>query len=371
MQQISTEKEEILMKAKQIRAQYEAQNKRSIKHRSTRRGMLAGIAAAAAVLVCGTVTVGAINDWNYAAVFSKYFSEKSGEPVYYDFTGMGLDIGQVIECDDFTMTIQSIIADTSAVYVAYDIELSDEINAQIAPYDDAQVHSTLSALVIQDTENGSWQGFGSSGHNLNGFRTDDNIWHCMTVHELDFGTDLSDKQLLLQFPSDFYAVGVGYNYPSPNAEDPRGEFLELYTPETEFRFDLADITVQSGLSVPYGGTLPNDANENIFEEMVVTPFMLSFEIEETLSTTDKSLTWGYVWGDDIVPVTYSAIYADGTEIPLSIQDGDNVEGISGSTSYHPNGTSDHKLSKRCYFTAPLDLDGLVAIRMNDIEIPVQ
>ena len=375
MRQISAEKEEILMKAKQMQAQYDAQNTNKVARHSSRRGMLAGLAAAAAVLICGTVTVGAVNDWNYAAVFSRYFSEKSGGQVLYDFTGMGMDVGETVTGDGYTLTIQSIMADATAVYVAYDVELSDEINATIEPYGDAEMSLRLEDAVFNLDEDGVMQIYNTGGASPSPVRDADGIWHGVLVTEIEDGADLSDKQIRLKplYPSNVDGqmdpLYIAYNFPPPETYEP-GESMNLASEDFELCYDLSGITVQEGVTVSYGGTLPNDANENIFDEMTVTPFKLRFTLEEEGSAYDSIPSWGRVWGDDVIPVTYTAVYADGTELTREATIGSGSH-MGGGTSYQPDGSWGTILRRTVYFTSPIPMDGLTAIRINDIEVPVQ
>ncbi|MBR4201395.1 MAG: DUF4179 domain-containing protein [Oscillospiraceae bacterium] len=349
------------MKAKQMQAQFDAQNKRTVKQHSSRRRMLAALAAAAALMICGTVTVGAVNDWNYAAVFSKYFTEKSGEQVLYDFSGMGLDIGEVIEGDGFTLTIQSVAADTAAVYIAYDIALSDEIRAEIAPYGDAQISGCVHGGISKQGETGTYT---PNIHGLSGVPDADGIYHFVTVAEMDAGTDLSDKQIEIETGEQLV---IGYNY---NDESYDPEPMILSVPNRRLTYDLADITVQKGITVFYGGTLPNDANENIFEEMTVTPFMLRFRHDETVGKCGGAPKCGWLPGVDEVEVSYTAVYEDGTELQIPY-DPYGSGGCASLASANGSGGYDAFLEVSRYFSAPISLDGLTAIRINDIEIPVQ
>ena len=362
MQQISAEKEEILMKAKQMQAQYDAQNKGTIRQQPSRRGMLTALAAAAALMICGTVTVGAVNDWNYAAVFSKYFSEKSGEQVLYDFSGMGMDIGEVIPGEGFTLTIQSVAADTAAVYVAYDVELSDEIRAEIEPYGDVQISGCVHGGVVKEGETGTYT---PHSRGMSGVPDADGVYHFLTVMEMDAGTDLRDKQIEIE--TGVQQLVISYNF---NEEHYDPEPMILSVPNRRLTYDLADIAVQKGITVPYGGTLPNDANENHFEEMTVTPFMLRFRHDETVGKSDGAPQWGFTPGNDEAEVIYTAVYADGTErqIPYDLY---NSGGCASLACANGNGGYDAFIEVSRYFSAPLDLSGLTAIRINDIEIPVQ
>ncbi|MBR3447824.1 MAG: hypothetical protein IKH27_08475 [Oscillospiraceae bacterium] len=91
--------------------------------RHTRKPAAMIAAAVAAMLCIGTVTVGAAAGWNYSALFDRYFSHKSETAVSYDFTGMGGDLNEVFETEDFIVTLDGYIADTYSVYFYYDTQL--------------------------------------------------------------------------------------------------------------------------------------------------------------------------------------------------------------------------------------------------------
>lgn len=105
-------------------AKEEPQMKKQIRH-TTKHGMLTGIAAAAAVLICGTVTVGAIADWHYTDIFSRMFSERTGTESSFDLTGFGKDLGEVFTGEHFTLTLTSLLADDYTVLAEYELELDD------------------------------------------------------------------------------------------------------------------------------------------------------------------------------------------------------------------------------------------------------
>lgn len=363
------------MKAKQMEAQFDAQNKNKIRRHSARRGMLTGLAAAAAVLICGAVTVGAANNWDYAAVFSKYFTEKSGGQVYYDFTGMGLDIGQQIIRDDYTLTVNSVLADTGAVYVAYDIRLSDAVQEKVAAYDQVWVDGGISGSVIQEGVQGT---FSPEIRNGDARCGEDGIYHGMMIMKMDAGTTLHDKQLEIESSE----LAVCY---TTNPQNGTGEILWLNEterdhPQERYVYDLSGITVQEGVSIPYGKQIPNDSNENIYDTLYLTPFMMRFESQGEISSYESAPQYGMTFTDPDpalyhndsrfkeVDVTYTAVYADGTEIPLKLTDGS-----AGAMSSRNEETGGYHwvLNVTHFFAAPLDFDGLTAIRMNDIVIPVQ
>lgn len=345
------------MKAENIKALYHAQKRTERIHHKTARRICTGFAAAAVTLAFCAVTVGAFNDWNYPAVFNRYFSFKSGEPVDFDFSGMGMDIGQTFQGDGFTLTIQSLVADATAVYVTYDIDLSDENDAILAPYDYIVLSGGLMGEIEKPGETGTYS---PMIHDMNAVRDENNIYHAMLVMHMDYGTSLADKQVTFH-PND---VSAYYNYD----EEGRGTMLTLPAAGEPLVYSLSDVQVQEGYTVPYGGILPNDANENLFETMDVTPFMLKFTHYENTSAYESAPKWGITPKMYAVDVTYTALYADGSEVPIHIVP---HEGITGNHSSRLDDGSYACQVEWCrYFSVPLSMDGLTAIRINDTVIPV-
>lgn len=352
------------MKAKQMQAQFEAQNKRNIKQHSTRRGMLAGLAAAAAVLVCGAVTVGAVNDWNYAAVFSKYLSDKSGMDVSYDFTGMGLDIGQSFEGEGYTLTVQSVIADAFSLYIFYDITLGEEMQAIIADEPEPIVMGGLFASVTDPGNTSEYSKTGRydhqrSGRNGSGTIDEENgVFHGMYIADLTSGDTFFDKQLNL-YSADFSVWTP--NGSTENYEDGR-YFLSGISKDALVTVDLSEIEVQLGLETECSVILPTDARETEFSTMYLSPIQIMFRRE-----------WWYANSDVLLPqfmgdardITFTLVYADGTELTRN-----GFENSSGGASLNGGGY-DCYIRTSFTFMNPIAFDGLVAVRVGDTEIPVQ
>ena len=127
MQQIQTSEAKKRAVAEQLylKAAQETPQQRSV-IRHTRKPAVMIAAAAAAMLCIGTVTVGAATGWNYGALFERYFSHTAEVPVTYDFTGMGGDLNEVFETDDYILTLESYIADTNSLYLYYDVKLKHD-----------------------------------------------------------------------------------------------------------------------------------------------------------------------------------------------------------------------------------------------------
>jgi len=351
------------MKAKQIQALYDAEKKRPVQKKHGYRKALTVLAAAAVLTAGSMLTVGAVNNWNYSAVFNNFFSEKSHTQTNYDFTGMGLDIGDVVEGDGYTMTIQSLMADASNVYVAYDIALSDEINARIAPYDDTVLTSYLDAVVCADENM-----LNRNGSDPLPICDDNGIWHCKTVIQLDYGTDLTDAQLKIRNIREkglASEIVIGYNYDKGCSDDK----IYLTAPDFEKVYNLSGITIQPGTTASYNGTLPDDANHHIFDTIIVTPMMIHFESNGTCSTA-RGPQWDRNWGEDN-DVSFTAIYEDGTRKDL-ILIGSGGGGASAICARNEETNSyDWAISKDYYIASPFSMEGLAAISLNGTEIPMK
>lgn len=359
------------MKAKQIQAQFDAQNRNELRHRSAKRGWMTGLAAAAAVLVFGTVTVGAVNNWDYSAVFNRYFSEKSGTETAFDFSGMGLDIGDTVEGDGFLLTVQSAVADTNNLYVAYDVALSDAVNAEIAQSEEVSLYPYLSLQIFTSDADAPYPVLNQGGADLEAVRDEDGIWHGVAVIGMEHGTALDGCQLRIENSEpaldDDTAIMIQYAKPDFDEKD----WIRLSAPEKiDLCYDLTGITVQQGMVRDFGQTLPNDANENVFDSVTVTPFMLKFESTGHGYGYPAAPQWGMVWGDDREPVEFTAVYADGTERVLTLYGKGAGGGTSSQSSRNPEGGYDWELTADYYFTTPFTLDGLTEIRFNGRVITV-
>ena len=96
-------------------SRYDEQQARCKRKNFSKRGLLTGISIAASMLVCSTLTVGAITNWDYAAVFRKFFSEKSDKEISYDFSDMGIDINETYKQNGYELRLGSEIADANSL----------------------------------------------------------------------------------------------------------------------------------------------------------------------------------------------------------------------------------------------------------------
>lgn len=343
------------MKAKQMQAKYDAAHPARKKER---RGFRVSIAAAAAVLLCGTITAGAVSDWDFAALFRKYFSDKTGTEIDYDFSGMGLDIEQSYQGEGYTLTVQGVIADTSAIYTLYEIALDESVQEQIKDYAEVVVFGGLLASVIKEDTAGTFSPVGTSDELV---QDENGIWHGVHVSLMDPGTDISDKTL--EYSSTQVSV---FNR---NADGTEAESIMLPEIGDGHSYpigsvSLADITVQSGIEQMCSVILPEDKNKIEFTELCLTPMQLS--LRNTGFTYDSNGAKNPVIlgtdsrdGDGAEKAVYALIYADGTERPLQgKRNNSSISTLNGS-GY------DTVTRASIIFNTPIDLTNVTAVRIGD------
>ena len=352
MQQISADEAEIRSKARQIQAQYNAQHPA----RRTKRGFRIGLAAAAAVILCGTVTAGAVSDWDYAALFRKYFSDRTGTEISYDFSGMGLGIGESYQGEGYTLTVEGVIADTNAVYLLYNIALDESVQAQLAGSEKISIHGGLGGG-LSDT--------GGTGHHELLNEDENGVWHGVFTAEIDYGTDLTTKSL------DYYPglVIIGRDNADSIILPQIGDGHKLGS------VSLADITVQKGIRRDCSVILPDDINQVEYSSLYLTPMQLKLTRTDQLSyyqlnQSDKNVfpvirTQDSRTVDEIVSDSCFLIYADGSEQPVQ----GSLQCSSGSTR-NESGTYDVESGAMMIFRAPIDLAEVTAVRIGETVIDV-
>lgn len=352
MQQISADEAEIRSKARQIQAQYNAQHPA----RRTKRGFRIGLAAAAAVILCGTVTAGAVSDWDYAALFRKYFSDRTGTEINYDFSGMGLGIGESYQGEGYTLTVEGVIADTNAVYLLYDIALDESVQAQLADSEKVSIHGGLGGG-LSDT--------GGTGHHEPLNEDENGVWHGVFTAEIDYGTDLTTKSL------DYYPglVIIGRDNADSIILPQIGDGHALG------EVSLADITVQKGIQRDCSVILPDDINQVEYSSLYLTPMQLKLTRTDQLSYYQLNQSDSKVLPvirtqdsrtvDEIVSDSCFLIYADGSEQPVQ----GSLQCSSGSTR-NESGTYDVESGAMMIFRAPIDLAEVTAVRIGETVIDV-
>lgn len=96
--------------------------------RSTRK-IFTSIAAAAAVLIVGGVTVGAATGWSFTDAFDKLFAERAEDASYVspiDFTKMGKELDEKFEGDGYTLNVRGAAASDKTLFLLYDVTFTEE-----------------------------------------------------------------------------------------------------------------------------------------------------------------------------------------------------------------------------------------------------
>ena len=324
---------------------------------TVKRRLIRCCAVIATVLITGTITVGAANHWDYSEFFTNFFSEKSKSAIHYVFSGMGMDINTVIQSRDYTVNIKSLLADTENLYVAYDIMLNPELEEQISDCSDVDIIAEWAASV---KNKGGNQAFSDNILSFPAEHRDDGRYYGISCIQFDSDIEVFDKKL------DISLENVNIHFHN-NKQTEMMTFNEIDS--QQFSYDLQSITVQKGLRIPYGGTLPNDANKNIFETVSITPFMLHFQTSCEVNAAESipSMRWGIISGSKREKEIFTAVYTDGTEREILMMHNN----IGASTSLNRHFDSQHytyAIDKIYYIAEPISLDNLQSIRINGFEI---
>ena len=373
------------MKARQMQAQFEAQ-KMPVRRHATVRKMFAGLAAAAAVLVCGTVTVGAVNNWDYIGLFNRYFRTQNADHKDFDFSGMGLDINETFQCDGYSIDIQSVVAEANALHLIYSFRLDPEYEAQLPQNGEPIYGNVLPSVRLLDAE-GNYVDIGSAS-SRDAEQNPDGSFDCMTTLGLNYCDDLTDKTLQLDISSEARAGAKSYL----NLESETGG---VTTPFQKMRnlhtYSLAGIRYLQGVNVS-DITLTDGEYTAAYDSMTLSPLRISFTRSDVeivpVESDEPGVTVGsgcYGWccspdeaadGDSEhapIPPAYAdtalrsvtLIYRDGTEQDVSW---DFAEG-TGRTKMNPE-TFHYDLMDIDFsadFNEPVSIENLTAIRINGIE----
>ena len=93
------------------------------------RKIFTSIAAAAAVLIVGGVTVGAATGWDFLGAFNKVFADRAEDASYVspiDFSKMGKELDHQFEGDGYTLNVRGAAASDQTLFLLYDITFTEE-----------------------------------------------------------------------------------------------------------------------------------------------------------------------------------------------------------------------------------------------------
>lgn len=331
---------------------------RKITHHRKKRGLRIAIAAAAAAMICGTVTVGAMNSWDMSTLFIRYFSIRDGEEVSadsaVDLTDHATDITRTLQGEGYTLTLQSVLADSASVCVLYEVQFDEDTQEMLDDNAGAkiQVFSGLTAEVQaighridgttmpvgffdstmhEDKEAGVWRGIDTCSI----------LWtHTegaeLVIHPCDLSIHIGDKtHLSLRM----------------QASDIRIPFPELtQAPVQTFACDV---------------TLENDRNHVRYTQ---AEFGVMHLLLSDSGVRKEPVTGTSHFVPDPLYTDVTLLYADGTEYTVpaltSARAGDSVtDDSSPNYNYH---------TELCYsFTEPVPTEGITAVRIGTTEIALQ
>lgn len=359
-------------------------------------GWMAGMAAAAAIMICGTVTAGALCNWQYSELLNRYFRRQNVSEAYedFDFEHMGLDINGTIERDDCTVTMQSVIADANTLCLMYNFRLSPEYEAQLPQTGETIYGSFMPSVRVTNADGIA---FGSEATCKDAERNADGSFDMMCSVSMENCQDYSDKILECSFVDGARAGTKAYM-------DLQNDTEGIYTPVSEqidwHEYSLNGITLVPGITFE-GVTLTDGEQSAEYDSVTVSPLRITFrryDVPVTPATmpgvtvNGGTYCYGFLYDETYsenaaaadesdalsspVPYEYnrtclrslSLIFSDGTEQEVDLDFGLG----SGSTKLSESGQYDFMdIESFATFHRPVSLQNLTAIRINGAEVSLK
>lgn len=299
------------------------------------------------VAVFGTVSAGALNGWDYSDLFNKHYAVINHNPTEnsYDFSGMGLDLGDSLRGKDYTVTVQSVIADSKTLYLLYDVKPDEELRKSGAVIRDCrlQVESPYAQVIsypsaLYKLPSGVYRGVVT-------METSDSSILCSESLRVSVeGVEITGSS------DDTLAAGGGSGI------------------DRALEIPLDGLEVQKDFCVPCSLTFPQDPKQHEFTTLTVTPMSLTISRTEPCVGYASDPTESEGVPADPAEWDAAAIYEDGTEIPLK----GFTRCISSRASDASKATASGEVSVRITLTflSPLQTDGLKAIRFGTQIVPL-
>lgn len=359
-------------------------------------GWMAGMAAAAAIMICGTVTAGALCNWQYSELLNRYFRRQNVSEAYedFDFEHMGLDINDTIETDDCTVTMQSVIADANTLCLMYNFQLSPEYEAQLPQTGETIYGSFMPSVRVTNADGIA---FGSEATCKDAERNADGSFDMMCSVSMENCQDYSDKILECSFVDGARAGTKAYM-------DLQNDTDGIYTPVSEridwHEYSLNGITLVPGITFE-GVTLTDGEQSAEYDSVTVSPLRITFrryDVPVTPATmpgvtvNGGTYCYGFLYDETYseiaaaadesdalsspVPHEYtrtclrslSLIFSDGTEQEVDLDFGLG----RGRTKLSESGQYDFMdIESFATFHRPVSLQNLTAIRINGAEVSLK
>ena len=100
--------------------------------KTSTRKICTSIAAAAAVLIIGGVSVGAATGWSFTGAFDKLFADRAEDDSYVspiDFSKMGKELDEKFEGEGYTLNVRGVAASERSLFLLCDVTFTEEFLA--------------------------------------------------------------------------------------------------------------------------------------------------------------------------------------------------------------------------------------------------
>ena len=362
------------MKAKQIQAQYNTNKK--IRRTAGRRKLFAGLAAAAVVMIGGTITVGALNDWNYSSLMNRYFNEWFRTESDYSFEGQGMDINDTFGTEDYQITVESVVFNSDSYYLFSELRFSDALTEKIRELgDDAMVDMTLASEVLAPGRQPSFMCSGCAGTMT---PKADGVYALMTECPFTdgrgnpFTDDFADLRLAVK-PE---VIGIDARTGENSIES---VFRKEYTDYRKWadvtrEYSLEQVVSAPGIckEIPVTLDLPSDADGAAaktftFDTVTVTPTKLILRYTSDNDTAAEQAAYSGIRADDLTALL------EGVDVRLCYDSGKELtfrNRYGGESTLSEDGFKIKQFELSVPFTEPVDTEGLKEISINGTGIPL-
>ena len=255
----------------------------------------AGIAAAVVVtaLSAATITVGAVNNWDFNAAFRSIFGgDEEISTAKFDFERYGKSLDLWYDCENFRLNVKGICADRTSAYVLYDVVFDDGFD--YAPKDGWEDWNLISVIEANTPgeEAPTIRGINVMDHEL--LAMNGNVYSYSVMGRMyDADDTLEGKNITLDFDQLARAIPTG----SEKINEPYRELqsrecgvhvdipvdfpicTESIMLELNKSFDISEFSTQDSPVAP--GT------QAVITDLEITPFNWSYFVETDTSWMGK------------------------------------------------------------------------------------
>ncbi len=281
MDAVTRSKEEIEMKAQDILNMEQERSAPRKRPAVSRKAIAFG--AAAVILAGGTLTVGAVNNWDYAALYRNLMD---GDRTTFETIGKTVD--DHFEGDGWTIDITNMYADSNSFYMLYDLTLDE--SHPLYSYLGQDDYNVCAKVQTNFTDSEEYIGSMFSNSGSKSLRVEGNTSHCCFSCNYELCGDDMDVQ-----PQGVH-VWSDMLYAESSAVGSLSE--EPMHFERDYVLDIADGVTQRTVQGDY--TLP--CGERMYR-ITVSPLVMGFQIDA------ESM---YLQHKEYCMMEITANYSDGT-----------------------------------------------------------